>query len=334
MKRTPLYQEHLKLNAKMVSFAGFEMPLRYSSILDEHRAVRTGVGIFDLSHMGEIRVGGPGAEAFLQQMTVNDVTKLNAGSAQYTVMCTEQGGIVDDCVLYRLDADYVLVVNAANIEKDFEWLEGHLVSGVNLENISDDTCLIAVQGPESKAVLDPLLDEPSRLDGLTFYHHLTLQVGGLEVLCSRTGYTGELGYEMYLNREKGPELWEILLEAGGGSGFKPVGLGARDTLRIEMKYCLFGNDIDETTNPIEAGLGWIVKLQKGSFLGWEAIGRIKSQGPPRKLIGFEMAGRTIPRKGYPILIDGRVMGQVTSGCHSPSLGKGIGMGYLPSNFAV
>lgn len=317
----------------MGSFAGFEMPIRYSTVLEEHRAVRTRAGLFDLSHMGEIRIGGPGAEPFLQRMTVNDVSKLEPGAAQYTVMCTHGGGIVDDCVLYRVDGEYVLVVNAANVEKDLQWLRDHRTPGVELDDISDETCLIAVQGPGSRELLGPLVDDPSVLEGLPFYHHLKLKLAGRDVLFARTGYTGELGYEIYATPPDGLFLWETLLEGGQSSGIRPVGLGARDTLRIEMKFCLYGNDIDESTNPIEAGLGWIVKSGKGPFLGSTAIEKIRSRGPERKLVGFEMMDRAIPRNGYPILIREKECGQVTSGCHSPSLGKGIGMGYVPTPFA-
>lgn len=329
VKRTPLYAKHLALNARMAPFAGFEMPIRYSSILDEHRKVRSGAGIFDLSHMGEFRIAGSKAEEFLQRMTVNDVSKIRPGDAQYTVMCTEQGGIVDDCVLYRLEKEFILVVNASNIEKDLEWLNGHRISGVELKDVSDETCLIAVQGPDSRSLLAAFCEDPSILDNLDFYRHSKVRIGDYGTLISRTGYTGELGYEIYLESDEGPALWDMLMEAGDRDRVTPVGLGARDTLRIEMKYSLYGNDIDETTNPIEAGLGWIVKLQKGNFVGSGAIEKIKSRGPFRKLVGFSMKERSIPRKGYPILVDGDPAGEVTSGCHSPSLDKGIGLGYLP-----
>ena len=334
MKRTSLNQKHIDLGAKMAEFAGFEMPIQYSSIIEEHLAVRTNVGVFDLSHMGEFEIHGEGAEAFLQRMTINDVAQLQPGQAQYTAMCYEDGGIVDDCVLYRTGDGYLIVVNAANIEKDFRWLSGHLSQGVELTDTSEDTTLVAVQGPVSRDLLRGVSDDDSSsLDTFPFYHHGVVSMAGGDVFCARTGYTGELGYELYVKDNKADQLWERIMTEGESFGLKPVGLGARDTLRLEMRYCLYGNEIDETTNPIEAGLGWITKVNKGEFMGRDAILEVRKQGVTRKLVGFAMKQRGIPRHGYDILVDKEIVGKVTSGSHSPSLGQGIGLGYVNVGYA-
>lgn len=327
MKHTALFKKHLDLGARMGSFAGFEMPIHYSSILEEHSAVRERVGLFDLSHMGEFEIGGTGARQFLQELTTNDVARLGAGQAQYTAICNENGGIIDDCVLYRREDDYLLVVNASNIGKDFDWLQQNQTEDVALRDLSDETSLIAVQGPDSRALLAKLSGH-SVSNGLSFYQHATTTIDGVTLLCARTGYTGELGYELYLPNADAERLWDALMVAGESLGVKPVGLGARDTLRLEMGYSLYGNELDESTTPLEAGLGWITKLDKGDFVGRDAILRLKSAGISRKLVAFEMEERGIPRNGHPILRDGANIGQVSSGTFSPSLKRGIGMGYV------
>ncbi|MEE9167458.1 MAG: glycine cleavage system aminomethyltransferase GcvT [Candidatus Neomarinimicrobiota bacterium] len=328
MKRTFLYEKHLDLGARMIPFAGFEMPLQYSGIIEEHTAVRSSVGVFDLSHMGELEISGPGAKAFLQKMTINDVSEVTQGQAQYTAMCLEDGGIIDDCVLYRLDNGYLLVANAVNIEKDFHWLKEHMQRDTRLVDVSRETTLIAVQGPKSRELLTRLTTVPEPLNTLEYYQHKTLALDGVEVLCARTGYTGELGFELYIKEDGTKRVWDGILAAGSAIGIRPIGLGARDTLRLEMKYCLYGNDIDETTNPLEAGLGWITKPEKGDFVGKKAILNVRKEGPARRLVGFEMTEVGIPRKGYILSAKGEEIGTVTSGCYSPSLRRGIGMAYV------
>lgn len=328
MKKTALYNKHVQLGAKMTEFAGFEMPIQYSGIVQEHRAVRDSVGLFDLSHMGEFWISGSSAEAFLQRMTINDVSVLDVGQAQYTALCYDDGGIVDDGVLYKLYSSYLLVINASNIEKDFEWLREHIIENVKLSDISDDFSLIAVQGPKAREVLMTVTNEKQTVEELPFYHCAEASISGVDLLLARTGYTGELGYELYISGEGAEEVWDMLCSAGQEFGIAAVGLGARDTLRMEMKYCLYGNDIDETTNTIESGLGWITKLDKGDFIGRDALLQIKRNGPSRRLVAFRMKARGIPRYGYTILKDGIKVGKATSGTHSPSLEKGIGLGFV------
>ncbi|MEE9465295.1 MAG: glycine cleavage system aminomethyltransferase GcvT, partial [Candidatus Neomarinimicrobiota bacterium] len=322
MARTPLYDRHIALGAKLVPFAGFEMPVQYAGITKEHLAVRTAAGLFDVSHMGEFRVSGPGALAFLQWVTVNNVAALTEGQAQYSAMCYSDGGLVDDLLVYRRPGHYFLVVNAANIEQDFQWLQSNAADDVTLENISAEVALLAVQGPASRTIVASVLN--TKLDDLGFYHCREGRVYGRELLISRTGYTGELGFELYCDSQTAPRLWDDLLSAGENAGLQPAGLGARDTLRLEMKYCLYGNDITAETNPIEAGLGWITKLDKGEFIGSQAIAKVKTDGPTRRLVAFVMQERAIPRPGYTIKVDGTPMGQVTSGTQSPTLQQGIG----------
>ncbi|HHZ98296.1 MAG TPA: glycine cleavage system aminomethyltransferase GcvT [Candidatus Marinimicrobia bacterium] len=332
-KRTFLYDYHLSLGAKMVPFGGFEMPVQYSGIIDEHTSVREAVGLFDLSHMGEFVISGRGASSFLQRVTTNNVATIQTDQAQYTAICNENGGIIDDCVLYRFSDHYLLVVNASNIEKDLGWLESNLQGEVSLKDRSDDFSLVAVQGPKSLELLSKVVNNTQDVRSLPFYWHCQSVVAGIEVICARTGYTGELGYEIYVDGGEAEPVWDILLEEGASLGVKPVGLGARDTLRLEMKYCLYGNDIDEKTNPIEAGLGWITKLEKGDFIGKAAIAKVQSNGPERKLIGFELLDRGIARHGYSAMFNGNTIGSVTSGTHSPTLGKSIGMAYVDSSHA-
>ncbi len=330
-RRTPFYDCHLKHRARMVNFFGFAMPLQYEGIVAEHRHVRQAVGMFDLSHMGEFVVRGPDAVPFLQQMTINDLARLEEGQAQYTAMCYPDGGIVDDLLIYRLKDFYLLVVNAANIDKDFDWLEEHRRGRVELSNHSQRYALLAIQGPRSQPVLSRLTE--TDLDSMKFYHFAEGRVADADMIVSRTGYTGEDGFELYLDPEAAPRVWDAVVSAGRPEDLRPVGLGARDSLRLEMKYALYGQDIDRTTNPLEAGLGWITKLDKGEFVGREALVAQKEKGLSRRLVGFEMLEKAVPRNGYEMKADGRSVGRVTSGIFSPSLNKGIGCGYLPVEHA-
>lgn len=325
-KKTPLYEVHRQLGARMVEFAGFLMPIQYKGIIEEHKKVRTSVGIFDVSHMGEFIVTGDQALDFLQKMTLNDASKLVDFKAQYTGMCYDHGGMVDDCILYRFPDHYMFIVNASNIEKDFNWLQKHLNSNTQLENISDDFALMAVQGRNAQSTLQKLTNK--ELSEVKFYWFTEGDLAGVSAFISRTGYTGEDGFEVGVKARDAVKVWEAILEAGKEFEIEPIGLGARDTLRIEMKYCLYGNDIDETTNPLEAGLGWITKFDKGDFIGREALLKVKEEGVKRKLVGFELLERGIPRHGYKILKDGEEIGVVTSGAFSPMLEKGIGIGYI------
>lgn len=333
MKRTPFYEIHVELGAKIAPFAGFEMPIQYEGIIAEHKKVREAVGVFDVSHMGEFKVSGRDALNFLQKLTVNDVSKLTPGRAQYSAMCYEDGGIVDDLLVYNFGDYYMVVVNASNIEKDFDWMQKHIEGDVKLENISDETALLAVQGPKSLLTLQKLTDVD--LSQIKYYHFVRGKLADVDMVISRTGYTGELGFELYFDAK--PELcrkvWNAVMDAGKEFGISPVGLGARDTLRTEMGYMLYGNDIDQTTNPLEAGLEWIVKFDKGDFIGKESLLRIKSEGLKRKLVGFVLDDKVPPRHGYEIFKNGEKIGYVTSGTFSPTLEKGIGLGYVDVKFS-
>lgn len=335
LQRTALYDVHAALGAKIVPFAGFEMPVLYKGIVAEHHAVRERVGIFDVSHMGEVTVRGAGALDFVQRITVNDASTLAVGQAQYSAMCLEHGGIVDDLLVYkRGENDFLLVINASNIEKDYAWMERNATGDVELRNVSNDYTLLAVQGPKAIETLAKLTSVD--LASIAYYHFTEGELAGVPMIISRTGYTGEVGFELYLpsDKETSEKVWNAVMEAGAEHGIEPVGLGARDTLRLEMGYCLYGNDIDESTNPIEAGLGWITKTAKPEFIGKEAIMKVKEEKPSRKLVGFEMNERAIPRQHYAISVDGKTIGEVTSGTSSPTLGKGIGMGYVESAYAA
>ena len=325
IKNTSLYSRHLALHAKMVPFAGYMMPVHYTGIVHEHHAVRNTVGIFDVSHMGEFIIKGKNAESFLQYMTINDVAGLKPGQAQYSAMCMENGGIIDDLLIYRCRDQFIIVVNAANIKKDFKWLEKNLMDGVVLKDISDEINLIALQGPESRSILQKIIQ--ADLSMIPFYHFIEDKYEDSNILVARTGYTGELGFEIYGNLNVIPEIWDALMEVGKEHGIVPAGLGARDTLRLEMKYCLYGNDFDESTNPFEAGLGWITKLGKGNFIGRKTLIKKKEQ-ISRRLVCFEMMERAIPRHGYPIFFGNNKIGEVTSGSQSPSLKKGIGLAFI------
>ena len=332
-KKTALTDIHRQLGAKIVEFAGFEMPVQYTSIRGEHLRVRTTVGVFDVSHMGEFYVTGPEREAFVDYVTVNDVKALSVGQVQYSCMCKPHGGIVDDLLVYRFPDRIMLVVNASNMEKDFGWLKENLRGGVQLENRSDDITLLAVQGRDAQALMRKLTE--TDLSQIKYYWFVEGRVAGAPAVISRTGYTGEDGFEIYLANRDGVTVWNALLDAGKEFSLEPIGLGARDSLRLEMKMCLYGNDIDETTHPLEAGLGWITKLNKGDFIGRDKILAHKQAGLTRKLVGLEVEGAGFPRHGYAILHkeDGRSIGTVTSGTVSPCLNKGIAMGYVPTELS-
>jgi len=327
MKQTPFTSIHRQLGAKLVPFGGYEMPVQYTGIIEEHKAVRGSVGVFDVSHMGEFTVSGTNALEYLQKMTVNDVAKLKVGEAQYSALCNDDAGIIDDLLVYRLGEErFMTVVNAANIDKDFTWMERHRLPGVALTNDTENVALLAVQGPKSQATLQKITSVD--LGALQYYRFAQGTVAGAEATVSRTGYTGELGYEIYFSPHHGKTVWQALFEAGKEYGIVPVGLGARDTLRLEMGFCLYGNDIDESTNTLEAGLGWITKLAKGDFVGKSALERVKREGPKRKLVGIRIAEKAVPRHGYSIEAGGERVGSVTSGTFSPSLEQGIALGYV------
>ncbi|MDQ7040678.1 MAG: glycine cleavage system aminomethyltransferase GcvT [Rhodothermus sp.] len=335
LKRTPLYDRHVALGARMMGFGGFEMPVQYSGILDEHLAVRRTAGLFDVSHMGEIFVRGPRAFEFVQHLITNDAGRLYDGRALYTVMCTPEGGVVDDLLVYRFDAEtYLLVVNAANIDKDFAWMQAHNPMGAQLENRSDEIALLALQGPAAFTIAQHFVPD-LRPDNPRYYHFRVMAPGAFLgcrwAVLSHTGYTGEPGLEIYCYADEAVRVWDALLEVGEAHGLKPAGLGARDTLRLEAGYCLYGHELDESTNPLEAGLGWVVKFDKGAFIGREALLRIKESGPARRLIGLVLEDRGIPRAGYPIVnLAGSPIGRVTSGTLSPVLQQGIALGYVPN----
>lgn len=333
MKEIALNEVHKALNAKMVPFAGYNMPVSYEGVNAEHETVRKGVGVFDVSHMGEFLISGENALDLIQKVCSNDASKLVDGKAQYTCMPNEKGGIVDDLIVYRMNAEkYLLVVNASNIEKDWNWISQHNTMDATLKDISDEYSLLAIQGPKAAEAMQALTEVD--LKEMKFYTFEVAEFAGVKnVIISATGYTGSGGFEIYFKNEFAEEIWNKVMEAGEEYGIKPIGLAARDTLRLEMGYCLYGNDIDETTSPIEAGLGWITKFTK-DFINSEALKKEKEEGPERKLIAFELDERGIPRQGYDIVDEnGRVIGVVTSGTMSPSLDKGIGMGYIPTEMA-
>src|SRR6266849_6008977 len=334
LKRTPLYERHLALGARLVEFSGWEMPVQYSSILDEHRAVRTRAGLFDDSHMGEFKIEGPDSLAFLQYLVPNDVSRLAIHQALYTQLCLPNGGTIDDLIIYYLaENHYMMVVNADNIDKDFAWVEQQAkIFDVQVYNQSDTTALLALQGPEAQAILQPLADVD--LSTLRYYHCEPGVVDGINCIISRTGYTGEDGFELYCAPVDVVKLWKDLLEAGKAHGLLPAGLGARDTLRLEASMCLYDHELTEQTNPLEASLGWTVKLDKGDFVGREALREIKEHGLKRKLIGIELLERGVPRGGYTIYENDQPIGVLTSGAPAPTLHKNIGMGYVDAAHAV
>ncbi len=335
MNKTALFDEHQNLGAKMIDFGGWQMPVQYSSIIEEHKAVRNKAGLFDVSHMGEILITGKNSLSLVQRLMTNDVSKLTKGEVIYTPMCYEDGGIVDDLLVYRTEVDeYLLVVNASNTTKDLRWVKknAELFEEVEVQDKSDYYSLIALQGPISREIIQPLVEKD--ISDLKYYNFLESEIAGVKAIVSRTGYTGELGYEIYLEDDDAVTVWNALMEEGSDKGLKPAGLGARDTLRLEKALCLYGNDIDETTNPLEAGLSWTVKFDKDDFNGKSELEKIKENGVQRKLVGFIMKERGIPRHGYDIKIDNEVVGEVTSGSYSPTLDENIGLAYIDKDKAL
>ena len=333
MKNTQLTHIHEELGAKMVPFAGYNMPVSYEGVTIEHETVREKLGVFDVSHMGEFLVSGPEALALIQKISSNDASKLVDGKAQYTCMPNADGGIVDDLIIYRMNEEkYLLVVNASNIDKDWNWIYQHNTMNADLKDVSDDYSLLAIQGPKAVEAMQALTD--INLAEIKFYNFKIGDFAGAEhTIISATGYTGSGGFEIYVKNEFAEQVWKKVLEAGADFGIKPIGLAARDTLRLEMGFCLYGNDIDDTTSPIEAGLGWITKFTK-DFINSENLKKEKEEGPKRKLVGFELTERGIPRKDYVIAdAEGKEIGVVTSGTQSPSTGKAIGMGYVKTEFS-
>lgn len=333
-RHTPLYDEHIRLGAKMVEFAGWEMPVQYTGVIAEHKAVRAAAGLFDVSHMGEIEISGPDAGAAAQYLTTNDIKTMIDGKAQYSLLCNERGTVVDDIIVYRFSKTrYMLVVNASNTEKDLAWCRSHMKGNSAVIDRSDEYALIALQGPRSAEILSRLVDLD--LNSVAKYHFQTGRVadaGGCVV--ARTGYTGEDGFELFVAPSRAAAVWQALLESGRPSGALPAGLGARDTLRMEMKYSLYGHEIDEERTPLESGLAWVVKLDApDDFIGREALAAAKKQGVSRRLVGFKMTEPGIPRQGYAVLIDGKPAGMVTSGTMSPSLRIAIGIGLVPADAA-
>ena len=333
MKNTALTKVHEALGAKLVPFAGYNMPVQYEGVNIEHETVRNGVGVFDVSHMGEFLITGPNATALIQKVCSNDAAKLFDGKAQYSCLPNEKGGIVDDLIIYRLNEEkYVLVVNASNIQKDWDWISKHNDVGAEMKNLSDDFSLLAIQGPNAAKAMQTLTSID--LENMKYYTFEVADFAGIEhVIISATGYTGSGGFEIYCKNTEVEQVWNKVMEAGESFGIKPIGLAARDTLRLEMGFCLYGNDIDDTTSPIEAGLGWITKFTK-EFTNSENLKKQKEHGTERKLVGFELDEKGVPRHGYDIVDgNGKKMGIVTSGTMSPSLKKGIGLGYVPAIFA-
>jgi aminomethyltransferase len=333
MKNTALTHIHESLGAKMVPFAGYNMPVQYEGVTAEHETVRNAVGVFDVSHMGEFLLSGPNALALIQKVTSNDASTLTIGRAQYSCLPNNQGGIVDDLIVYKIkEEQYLLVVNASNIEKDWDWISSHNDLGVEMKNLSDDYSLLAIQGPKAVEAMQSLTS--INLAEIKYYHFEVADFAGIEhVIISATGYTGSGGFEIYCKNSEVEQIWNKVFEAGASFGIKPIGLAARDTLRLEMGFCLYGNDINDTTSPLEAGLGWITKFTK-EFTNSENLKKQKEEGVTKKLVGFELLERGIPRHDYEIVdADGNNIGIVTSGTMAPTVGKGIGMGYVKTDFA-
>jgi len=331
-KRTPLYEIHSALGATIQPFAGYLMPIKYDTIQKEHMAVRNSVGAFDLTHMGEFRVTGPDSTAFLDNLLTNDADVSN-GKAYYSTMCYPDGGIVDDLIVYRIGTEeYLMVVNAANLDKDWAWVQSHLTGfSVKVKNESDDTALVAIQGPKAQAVCSKLTSE--NLEEIGYYEHTTGKFAGVDALIARTGYTGEDGFEIYMKNQDAVAVWEAVMKAGEEFGIVPVGLGARDTLRLEVGYPLYGNDIDHSTTPVEAKLGWVVKLKsEKQFIGREVLEQQKSEKPGRNLVGMMVTGKGFPRHGTPVFSGDRKVGIVTSGSIAPALGEAVCLGYIEQGF--
>ncbi|HHW31450.1 MAG TPA: glycine cleavage system aminomethyltransferase GcvT [Clostridiaceae bacterium] len=333
MKRTPLYQEHLKLGANIVDFGGWEMPVQYTSIIEEHEKARTAAALFDVSHMGEISIKGEGAQDFLQRMLTNNIEFSSDNQVIYSPMCYPDGGVVDDLLVYKLDSEeFLLIVNASNTDKDYEWLVDHNDSNLEIINVSGEYAQLALQGPKAESILQRLTDTP--LQEIKFFHHLPdVNIKGIKALVSRTGYTGEDGFEIYLEPSKAVEMWNILLDEGKDEGLVPAGLGARDTLRFEAALSLYGHEISAEISPLEAGLKRFVKTEKADFIGKAALKQQIEDGLKRKLVGFEMIGRGIPRNGYEVQVNGVRVGHVTSGSYSPSLKKNLGLALISSEYA-
>ncbi|AJY74114.1 glycine cleavage system aminomethyltransferase GcvT [Paenibacillus beijingensis] len=334
LKRTPIFPLYADCKgARCIDFGGWELPVQFSGIQKEHEAVRRQAGLFDVSHMGEFNVTGPEAETFLQRMTTNDVSKLSDGQAQYTLMCHPDGGVVDDLLVYRLTpGSYMLVVNASNIDKDFAWLQEHLIDGVTLEDVSAETALIALQGPRAAEIMAKAAGADCG-SLLPFHFVRNVDVCGVEALVSRTGYTGEDGFEIYVRSQRAPEVWKGLMSAGEPFGLVPAGLGARDTLRFEARLPLYGQELSPSISPLEAGVGMFVKLAKGDFIGRDALMKQREEGLPRKLVGIEMVDRGIPRTHYPVYAEDRLIGEVTTGTQSPTLKRSLGLALISAEYA-
>lgn len=335
MKDTALVNKHIALGAKMVPFAGFNMPVQYEGVNAEHETVREAVGVFDVSHMGEFLITGEGALDLIQYVTTNNVSTMTPGRAQYNCMPNGNGGIVDDLIVYMLaENKYLLVVNASNIDKDWDWITSHNKFGAEMRNLSDEYSLLAIQGPEAVEAMQSLT--PVDLSAIKYYHFEVGQFAGIEnVIISATGYTGSGGFEIYCKNNEVEQIWDKVFEAGADFGIKPIGLAARDTLRLEMGFCLYGNDIDDSTSPLEAGLGWITKFDKGDFIDRDKLAAQKEAGVKEKLVGFELIDKGIPRHNYPIVdAQGKQIGRVTSGTMGPSVKKAIGLGYVETAYAA
>ena len=334
LQKTALHSRHRALGAKMTDFHGWDMPLYYTSILEEHQAVRNALGLFDISHMGQVIVTGPDACRTLNHLMVSDISQVGEGRACYTLMLNPEGGILDDLIIYRLgEEDYLVIVNCGNRTSDVEWLHAHKQGQTTITNISEGRAILAVQGPRAEGLVGRLADRGVTAIGYFRFAHGA--VAGVPALISRSGYTGEDGFELYVPAAETARLWQALLDAGAADGVAPIGLGARDTLRLEMRYTLYGNDIDQTTNPLEAGLGWAVKPAKGEFIGRDAIERVRAEGPRRRLVGLEMADRSIARHEYAVVKDGRHIGVITSGSYGPSVDRSIALAYIePAHAAV
>lgn len=329
IRKTPLHPRHVELGARIVPFAGFLMPVEYSGTVKEHLSVRSAVGLFDVSHMGEVSVSGPEALAFLNGITTNDVSKLETFQAQYSAILNDRGGVIDDLVVYRRPEDYLLVPNAANADRVWRWLDAHAGAGVRLANLGEATGQIAVQGPKAPDLVQPLCSDD--LTRIGYYRSTFARIGDVHCFVSRTGYTGEDGFEIYMDAAEAGVVWDLLMHASPSP--EPCGLGARDTLRLEMAFRLHGSDMDETTTPLEAGLGWIVKMDKGDFVGKDALVRQLKQGIPKRIVGLRTESKRFPRHGYPVLAEEEVVGKVTSGGFAPSLGCGVALAYVDSAVA-
>ena len=333
MKKTPLYEKHIQLKGKMIDFGGWSLPVEYTGIIPEHEAVRTKAGIFDVSHMGEITVKGEDSEKYLQMLLTNDISLLNNNQIAYTAMCYPHGGVVDDLLVYKYsNTDYLLVVNASNTEKDYQWMKENIFGNTEILNVSENYAQLALQGPLAETILQKLTSK--NLNEIEFYYFSdNVKVGNIEALVSRTGYTGEDGFELYFAYDKAEEMWDLILEAGKDEGLIPAGLGARDTLRFEASLPLYGHELNENITPLEAGLGFFVKLNKENFIGKEALARQKSEGLKRKIVGFEMIDRGIPRNNYEVYKEGEKIGYVTTGSFSPTLKKNIGLALIDSAYS-